>query len=341
VQFYVNGANVGSAGVSGNVATYILTLPALNNTAYAMYLGDTNCPAAIAQPIVLDVQPAVTVGTLLVNPQAALQGASVTLTALFTAQATVYNPNPGGPSGSVVFYTTVNGIERELGAANLVSNGPGSSVATFATTGLQDGANVITAQFAGSTSFAPSTGTATVNVDDFTLAFSPPSATTTAGQTVTALLTVAPVDGFAGEVALNCAPPANAAATCTISPSVLTNGGGIATMTITTTAATGALERRGVAGGVSFAVGLLALLWPSERKRRGVGAVAAVAVMSLALLTLAGCAQTTLGTVTPTGGSGGGSGTTPAGTLLFTVTASGTDGVTTNTHTGQFQLTVQ
>jgi hypothetical protein len=339
VQFYVNGASVGSATVSGNAATYVVTLPALDNTAYAQYFGDTNCPAATSSVLTLDVQPTVTTGVLLANPQQLLQGASVTLTALFTAQATTSNPYPGAPTGTVTFYTTLNGIARQLGTANLIANGQSTSIATYTTTGLQDGANVVSAQLGASRYFAASQAASlTIGVYDYSVAFSPPSATVTKGGSVTALVTVAPIDGFDGEVVLSCTPPANTETTCAISPAILSNGGGIGQMTIATTATTTTSLQR-VAGG-SLAVCLLALLWPGARRRRGLQAMLGF-VVSGALLSVVGCSTIAANPVSPGGGGSTGTTGTPSGTQVFTVTAAGTDGQTTNLHSYQYQVTVQ
>jgi hypothetical protein len=345
VSFYVNGGLVGTSGVSGNQATYVLTLPSPNSTTlYAVYSGDGNCQQNVSATLTLSVPPSGTVATITTSSSTVLQGANVTLTVVVTGVPTASNPNPGFPTGTVNFYDTFNGLQSLLGSASLVQNGPSSALATFNTTGLRAGTNLIDGQFAGSRYFSPSdAGITLVNVTDFTVAFSPSSSTTTKGQTVTALATVTAINGFSGQVVLGCVPPAGTATTCSFSPAVVANGNGISTLTITTTMpVTGSLRRPDMvaAEGITVALGMLGLLWPESRRRRPV--LLALA-LSLAMLggTL-GCTTAQSGGSTTTGPGGGSTASgTPSGTYLFNITGSGTDGRTTNMHTFQYSLTVQ
>jgi hypothetical protein len=348
VTFYVNGASVGNGTVSGNQATYILTLPSTtSNTLYAVYSGDTNCQQSLSQVLSLSVPPAVTTSVITPNASQVLQGATVTFTVVVSSTPTATNPNPGAPTGTVNLYNTLNGIQSPLGSASLVQNGPNSSLATYSTTGLKAGTDTVQALYAGSKNYAASdAGTTIVNVTDYGVAFSPASSTVAAGQTATVLTTVTAINNFVGEVVLNCVPPANSATTCAFNPAVLTNGGGVTTLTITTTAAkTAAVRMRGVVEGVSFASLVLCLLWPGGKRRRLRSAWLAVA-LGVMLAGSLGCTTVRTEGQTSSGGggsgpAGGGTGVTPSGTLQFAVTASGTDGRTTSMHTYQYAVTIQ
>ena len=348
VTFYVNSASVGTAQVSGNQTSYVLTLPsASSNTIYAVYSGDLNCQQSISTIVTLAAQPAQTLSTITVSSSTVLQGANVVLQVVVTAIPSASIPNPGFPTGTINFYDTFNGVQSVLGSASLVQNGPNSALATFSTTGLKDGTHSIEGQFAGSRYFSPSdAGSVLVNVTDFGVAFSPSSTSVTKGQTATVLTTVTAINNFSGQVVLGCVPPASSAATCTFSPNVLTSGSGIATLTITTTAATtGALRRSGwsSAGEIAAAFALLGLLWPGSRRRRP---VLLALLLSVGLVAgSVGCSTVRSdGSSTGTGSTGtGGTSTsgTPSGTLQFNITGAGTDGRTTNMHTYQYSVTVQ
>jgi len=78
---------------------------------------------------------------------------------------------------------------------------------------------------------------------------------------------------------------------------------------------------------------LLGFLLPSVRRRRPV--ILAIVLSCLALGTV-GCTNLVNTSNQTTVGSG-----TPLGTLIFTITTSGTDGRTTEQHNTQLQVTVQ
>ena len=337
VSFYVNGAYAGNGSVSGNQATFILTLPNANsNTVYAIYTGDANCQPGTSSVVTLSVPPTATTGTVSVSNANALQGSSLTFTAVVSATATTNNPYPGTPTGYVNFYDTFNGVQALLGSASLVQNGVTSGIATFTTTGLQTGTHSVHAQFTGSTRYSPAdAGIAVVTVTDFSVSFAPATATAARGQTVTALATVVPLNGFTGQVVLSCTPPGSTYTTCGVSPSVMANGSGIATLTITTTAATHAALR--ITGTLSLAGLLATLLWPGARRRR----LPLLCGLALACAcSLTGCTSVQSQGSTA-GGDAGSAGGTPSGTQIFTIVAAGSDGRTTNRHTYQFQVTVQ
>jgi hypothetical protein len=184
----------------------------------------------------------------------------------------------------------------------------------------------------------------TVNITDFSTQFSPSSSTATKGQTVTVLTTVAPINGFAGQVVLGCVPPSGSATTCTFSPNVLTTGSGIVTLTITTTKATTGMLRWQQAAGTSLALAMLGLFWPGGKRRKL--RLAAAILLSVGLIGSTGCTTVQgLSTTTQSGSGSGSAGSsssgTPSGTLQFAITASGTDGKTVNRHDLKYSVTVQ
>ena len=118
-------------------------------------------------------------------------GASITFTVTVT---------PATGVGSVSFSTLNNGTTTALGTASLNTPYPPSKsgTATFATTSLPAGSNSVTATFQGDASDDASTSApAVVTVADFTLmtttALTP--ASIPAGQSATATLTIAPLNG--------------------------------------------------------------------------------------------------------------------------------------------------
>jgi len=85
--------------------------------------------------------------------------------------------------------------------------------------------------------------TINLSVQDFQISASAPAApTVNAGSLTTATVTIVPLNGFAGAVALSCASDLPAGTTCSFNPSTVTNGAGTSTLTLNTTssAATGA-----------------------------------------------------------------------------------------------------
>jgi hypothetical protein len=178
-------------------------------------------------------QSRTTTTTAISTPSSSVsQGASVTFTATVS---------PSAATGTVNFYN--NGVGTPLGSAT-VSGG----TATFPTTALPTGLNIVSATYVGNTgdnassSFSP----AQVNVSppDFTLtagALSP--ASIPAGQSAAATLTIAPASGVTGSGTVNFTPSScsglPAGATCSFSNAGSVTFGGVSgSPTITVTIAT-------------------------------------------------------------------------------------------------------
>jgi hypothetical protein len=178
------------------------------------------------------------------------------------------------------------------------------------------------------TSPQPGGGTTTAGsftADGFTVASSTSAATVTAGESAGIPLTIAPSDanGFSSAVTLAIAGlPTGATATFSQNPTTPGNGAAAVTLTIATTARSGALAASDsdawrtprpaiMSGSLLVAISLLTLV----RGRRERAAPVMRDIVSLTLLSLAcGCGSASDSTNPPSGG-------TPAGTSQLTVTA--------------------
>lgn len=177
---------------------------------------------------------------------------------------------------------------------------------------------------------------------DFTASGSPGSRTVSAGQTASYSLTVAPINGYAGNVSLSCSG-APTGSKCTVSPSSLTLDGTHAvpaTLTATTTAPSGnALSLGGKGTGLTpttrvdwtalggvFAVALCFGTPMAQKSRvRPLGAMVFLLVASF----MVGCGGGS------GGGGGGGGGTPPGNYTIIVKTSSGAV-----SHNISFGLTV-
>jgi hypothetical protein len=260
-----NGTALGSATlVQGSAkSTFTLTIQAAQlalgaNILTADYGGDTNYSGSSGTTTATRLAAVATALTMVANPASLFTG-SATLSGVVTPLSTGV---AASPFGLVTLVNSTNGAQ--LGTAPLVAgavtNGIATATFTLAvnSTSLTLGANTLAATYAGDGNYAGSSGTTTV-----TLSAAPPnpaftiSATgvtiATPGQTTgnTSTITIAPENGFTGQVNLTAAPvsaPLNAISPATLtlsSPSVAIAGTGsaTATATIATTALTYAMQR--------------------------------------------------------------------------------------------------
>ncbi len=161
-------------------------------------------------------------------------------------------------------------------------------------------AKTVTAVYHGDASFADSAASTGVTADaasglpGFTVTASPSTLTLTPGQYSTVNLTVTSQNGFSEGVNLSCSGLPGAT-NCSFNPVVITppaNGSSISAMQITTTAASGKLEKPGPFGKSEavYAVmipGLLALAGVGAIRRRNLSALRALGfIMLLAAGTL-------------------------------------------------------
>jgi subtilase family serine protease len=163
---------------------------------------------------------------------------------------------PASGVGMVSFATITNGnlhSRTVLGTATLnvpySPSNPNTGKATFVTTALPGGSNVVTATYEGDTSDNSSNASTTVTVIvPFTMSASPLSPSSVpAGQTATSTITITPVNSFTGTVSFtnstasnpgSCTANLPPGALCSFSPgSVTLNGSASQNVTLTITTA--------------------------------------------------------------------------------------------------------
>jgi hypothetical protein len=277
------------------------------------------------------VSPDTVTATLVGSPNPSPAGQPVTFTATLLGNnaPTGNSTDPVGdylpPAGPVVF----SYAGSVLGTASLAASASGtSSTATFATSSLPVGMDLITATYAPTLDFGGATATFTETITpslagSFTLTVAPTPVSVGVGYSTLLTVTVTPQNGFTQAVNLACANlPVEAS--CFFDTQSLTNGGGVTSLIVATTAphTCGATQPYflGFNGSQAapFALpalaGLFALFVPGRRRRWLRVLIAVAAVAGLAQVT--GC-----GTCTDLG-------TKPATyTFQVTGTASGTGAV--------------
>ena len=228
-------------------------------------------------------QQAVTNGTLTITKASvastiALSAASITQGQNVTVTATVASVTSGTPTGTVNFFD--NG--SPLGTATL-ANG----TATYSTTALPVGNNVITFAYGGDANLTANTAGSTTGANAVTVSAPPPldfsfqmTSPSTGlsgnyGQAVQVTLHVAPTAGqYPGSVQFAASGTPSVPATYTFSPATVAAGAGATdvTMTIQIQALAG-LNHAPVTSGrlASIALGLLLLPWVSVRRMRRSG----------------------------------------------------------------------
>lgn len=248
----------------------------------------------------LTVAKASVVSSIVLSATAITQGQNVDLT------ANVVSATSGTPTGTVSFFN--NG--SALGTATL-ANG----TATYSTTALPVGNNVITFTYSGDANFtantaASATGTNTVVVSasvplDFTLTSPSSGLSGVYGKSVNVTLHVAPTGAqFPGAVQFAVTGTTAVPATYTFSPASVgsTAGATDVTMTIQLQALTSRNQRPTISGRFApIALGLLLLPWLSlrriERSGRRLGKVLGTSAFLLVVLgaamTISGCGSST------------------------------------------------
>jgi hypothetical protein len=151
----------------------------------------------------------------------------------------------------------------------------------------------------------------------------------TNGSAATFNLTITPLNGFTGDVVLNCTPvvPANYAG-CSLVPSSVTLStsaqNAVATITTVTSIATASIPHKRTFGDTALCLLFPAIIftWKARTSRhrawRTVGPIAWAIVSSIALLSAGGCGSNS---ITPSNLR-----YTPAGAYHYQVTASSTSG---------------
>jgi len=328
VNYYAGTALLGSAQLSNGSATFSTSaLPVGIDSLSASYSGDTTFAGSTSPAVSVTVNgsaPTVTQTstTLTASPAQAIQGATVTLTASVapTAGTTL-------PTGTVAFYSGTTA----LGTVSL-SNGS----ATLNVTTLPIGTNSLTASYAGSSVFGPSTSSAvtvTVQQPSFTISAASSTLSVTGGQTATTTLTITPVAGFNQTLSYACSGLPSGSSCTFGTPSVQSNGTTTVSLSISTTALSAALSRP-----LSSSTPLLAIL-PflgilSMRRRKAIAGALQLGIVALVFIGtgVIGCSGKTT-TSTPTQPTS----PTPV-TSTITITATPQSGAA---HTMQIALTVK
>ncbi len=180
VQFFNGTTSLGTATLAGGVATISTsTLAAGANSITAQYLGDSNFNGDTSPIVTVTLAPAATSTTTLnVSTGSSSYGQSVLLS------ATVSSTTTGTPTGTVQFFSGTT----SLGSGTLTDG-----VATLASTALPIGANSVTAQYSGDSTFTSSTSpvaTVTVGKASTTTALTLTTSTPVFGQSVTLTATI-------------------------------------------------------------------------------------------------------------------------------------------------------
>ena len=305
---FLNGTatlGTGTTNASG-VATYALTAGNVGTsyTLSASFAATGNYAASASTSQTLTVTAISTTTTLGLSQTATYPGGTVTLTATLT---------PSVSGATIVF---LNGTAT-LGTGTTSALG----VATYTlTAGAAGTTYTLSASFAAAGNYAPSASssqTLTVGSSPVTITPSTSSISIAPSTFGTVTLTIAPVGGFTGAVALTCNSPVSYVA-CAVIPSSITLNGTTSTTvtgTISVATTTASIERshNGIMLAMFAPLGLLGLALGSRKRR---GWMQRVALMLM--LIVCGVAA---GSLISGCGSSGTVGTAPSGSQVMTFTA--------------------
>jgi X-X-X-Leu-X-X-Gly heptad repeat protein len=238
VQFYVDGAPSGApvplsgSGVAARAAsgaTATLTVSVSPHTIKAVYTNTDGGFSGSSGTMSQTVNPAPTSTTVTSSGNPSIVGQSVTFTATVSNIAGV-GISTATPTGSVQF---MDGSSL-LGTPQTLS---GLGTATLTTSALTVGTHPITAVYTnidGNFRSSTSTGVTQV-VQDFTITATPSAQTISSGHQAVYSITVTPISGLTGSIALSCsgAPPNS---TCSVSPSTANFQGTAVASTVTLSA---------------------------------------------------------------------------------------------------------
>ena len=314
------------------------------DTLTVTYSGDSNYTAATGTNSVTVTAPVLPTPTVTLTPSSS----SIT-----TAQALMVtigvNGGTGNPTPTGTVTLTSGGYAS---AATTLSNG--SATITIPAGSLAVGTDTLTASYSGDTNYSSATGTNSITVVPFSVGGTAVSVSPGATTGNTSTITVTPIGGFTGSVALTAtvtSSPSGAQDPPTLSfgstsPVIINSAAaGTATLTITTTAASstalaypsGPGAGWSNAGGVgsTFILGIfflfLGIATQGRNWRTRLGLLLLPVILTAAFLACGGGSS----------GGGGGGGTGNPGTTpgTYTVTVSATSGIATATST--ITLTVQ
>ena len=151
VTFYNGASSLGSATLdsTGTATLSTAKLPVGSNTLTAKYGGDSLDAKSTSAAAIQTVNPAQITITLTSSPNPSTSKQKVTFTASIVS-------NGGAPTGSLTFSN--NGTS--LGTARIVGG-----TATFSTTALPSGTDLVTATYAGDANHAAASGSVTQTVN--------------------------------------------------------------------------------------------------------------------------------------------------------------------------------
>ncbi|HZL26518.1 MAG TPA: protease pro-enzyme activation domain-containing protein [Acidobacteriaceae bacterium] len=322
------GGSIGyAAGVGYDLATGWGSLDVFN------FVNHWSSVTPLTSPIGLTLSTTTLTGT----PSAVVQGTNIAFTSTTTGLG-------AAPTGTVQFL-----LDNVAQGSPVAINSAGVATFSLTTTSIPNGAHTVEAAYSGDATYAGSKGFFGITITssgtpDFSITPATSTVTIAAGGTGSVALTVNGLNSFSGSVTLTASSVTNEGSSFSANPISLLNTktAGFTTLTISafrTNAISGQSAKSQVpampwsmtGSGVALA-GLLFFVLP--KRRRFVGALAAV--LSIGLFAASGC-----------GGGGSTSSTPPPnnntapGTYTITVSGSGTSGTTTATHTATVTLIVQ
>jgi len=318
-----------AATLTGGTAT--ITVPAgtltpgFNTNLIANYSGDNNYAAVSAPSMVY-----VNAGTFLVSvaPSAASITPAQALPVTITVSAGSGNPTP---TGTVMLFGNNYSSTAGYSSASTVLTG-GSATITIPAGSLPTGTDSLQADYAASGTME-ATGYASVTVTSGTPGFNLSNTgniTVSHGATGDSSITVAPSNGFTGQVNLTCAVSTTisnpvAPPTCSIPSTVTISGNNAATTTLTVTTTAASSVALGVplkgffVGGAGIALAMVLSLSIPVRRHRWSPVIGLFVVVFLIFGLACGCGAGN------GGGNPGGGGTTPG---AYTATVTGADTAT-------------
>ena len=235
VQFFVDGvassapvplSGSGAVATATSGATATLSVSGSPHTIKAVYTNADGNFSGSSGTLNQTVNPAPTSTTVTSSVNPSVFGQSVTFTATVTNTAGA-GISTATPTGSVQFMDGAS----VLGAPQIVS---GLGTATLTTTALTAGTHPITAVYTNiDGNFRASTSTSlTQVVEDFSITATPSAQTISSGHQAIYSITVTPISGLTGTIALSCSGvPLNS--TCSVSPSTDNLQGAALTSTVT------------------------------------------------------------------------------------------------------------
>jgi subtilase family serine protease len=233
------GTDPSDLAVAG-IATFIVPPGAPNGT-YNLslsYTGDANYNALSGLAGTLPINAIDSSGKKSTITTAAVTG-TISPNSTVTISGTVTGSGTTAPTGGVYIYSSGD-IPTSAGFVSTAGTVSTYRVTLNSTT-LFQGANFITVQYSGDTTYNPSAAvisTAIANpLSDFTLIPNTTIVPVTAGSSGTTTINLASVNGFSGTVNLTCA--AATGITCTVPASATLTSGSSATVTFTANAPSG------------------------------------------------------------------------------------------------------